>query len=344
MAGEMKYHFEKAYTRDVSLILQETWYYGQQHGLDVFLEKKNPCAPFNVYYMNEGAIEVWENVEALQWLKDSLLEKNTSDPDFLDRSIAWYKNLIKPLEFGWKEKELSSLQELQAFIAAAFLADAAFLVFYYSAVDERTPRKLREKALKVRDRDTFFEDSDKTIRNTLVSLYPQVSGCETTILSKEITAVPAILELQARLQASVLIPESYYEKIRLEKFEQQHPQYLFRHENIPTSFVEEISGNVAYKGKAKGRVRILRRKSEIQTLQEWEILLSPMTTPDYIPAMQKASAFVTDEGGITCHAAIVAREMKKPCVIGTKIATKVFKDGDMLEVDADKGVVRRIPQ
>jgi pyruvate,water dikinase len=56
--------------------------------------------------------------------------------------------------------------------------------------------------------------------------------------------------------------------------------------------------------------------------------------------MQKAAAFVTDEGGLTCHAAIVAREMKKPCIIGTKIATKVLKDGDMVEVDANKGIVK----
>ncbi len=67
-----------------------------------------------------------------------------------------------------------------------------------------------------------------------------------------------------------------------------------------------------------------------------------MTTPDFLPAMERAAAFVTEEGGITCHAAIVAREMKKPCVIGTKIATKVFKDGDRVEVDATKGVVRKI--
>jgi pyruvate,water dikinase len=56
--------------------------------------------------------------------------------------------------------------------------------------------------------------------------------------------------------------------------------------------------------------------------------------------MEKAAGFVTDEGGITCHAAIIAREMKKPCVIATKFATRVLKDGDLVEVDADNGVVR----
>jgi len=58
--------------------------------------------------------------------------------------------------------------------------------------------------------------------------------------------------------------------------------------------------------------------------------------------MKKAVAFVTDEGGITCHAAIISREMKKPCIIGTKIATRALKDGDLVEVDANKGVVRKV--
>lgn len=65
-----------------------------------------------------------------------------------------------------------------------------------------------------------------------------------------------------------------------------------------------------------------------------------MTTPDFVFAMKQAAAFVTDEGGITCHAAIIARELGKPCVIGTKIASSTFKDGDLIEVDANNGAVR----
>lgn len=64
-----------------------------------------------------------------------------------------------------------------------------------------------------------------------------------------------------------------------------------------------------------------------------------MTIPDFLPAMKKAAAFVTDEGGILCHAAIVARELGKPCIVGTKFATKVFKNGDFVNVDANTGVV-----
>jgi len=77
-------------------------------------------------------------------------------------------------------------------------------------------------------------------------------------------------------------------------------------------------------------------------MQDGDILISSMTTPDMVPIMKKAAAFVTDEGGITCHAAIVSREMKKPCIIGTKIATKILHDGQLVEVDANRGIVKII--
>jgi pyruvate,water dikinase len=95
-------------------------------------------------------------------------------------------------------------------------------------------------------------------------------------------------------------------------------------------------------GKVTGPARILLSASEIGKMKQGEILIAPMTTPDYVPAMKKAAAVVTDEGGITCHAAIVRRELGIPCIIGTKHATKFFKDGDIVEVDADKGVVKVI--
>jgi pyruvate,water dikinase len=86
-------------------------------------------------------------------------------------------------------------------------------------------------------------------------------------------------------------------------------------------------------------VRILKTDADNKKVKRGDVVVAPMTIPSFMPALEKAIAFVTDEGGITCHASIVAREMHKPCIIGTKIATKVLKDGDMVEVDADRGVV-----
>jgi len=106
----------------------------------------------------------------------------------------------------------------------------------------------------------------------------------------------------------------------------------------------EISGVIASSGKITGRARIIHLNSwreDILRVQKGDILFAVSTKPDYLVAMEKAAAFVTDEGGVTCHAAIVAREMNKPCIIATKNASKVFKDGDLIEVDADKGIVRK---
>ncbi len=73
-----------------------------------------------------------------------------------------------------------------------------------------------------------------------------------------------------------------------------------------------------------------------------KVVVCPETIIEYTPYLKKAKALVTDQGGVTCHAAIIAREYNKPCVIGTKIATKVFKDGEMVEVDAEKGIVKKV--
>ncbi|NQU98808.1 hypothetical protein HQ533_05035 [Candidatus Woesearchaeota archaeon] len=109
-----------------------------------------------------------------------------------------------------------------------------------------------------------------------------------------------------------------------------------------------IKGRTACHEKVKGKVTILREslsgtlKEDIKKMPEGNILVTEMTAPDMILAMKKASAIVTDVGGLLCHAAIVSRELKKPCIIGTKVATKVLKDGDFVEVDANKGVVKKI--
>ena len=108
-----------------------------------------------------------------------------------------------------------------------------------------------------------------------------------------------------------------------------------------------IKGGIGNKGRVKGIVRKLLvseyyNKIKLNKLRQEKdyVLITPMTMPELVPFIRNAVAFVTDEGGITCHAAIVARELKKPCIIGTKIATRVLKDGDMVEVDADKGMVK----
>jgi phosphohistidine swiveling domain-containing protein len=104
--------------------------------------------------------------------------------------------------------------------------------------------------------------------------------------------------------------------------------------------VDEFKGQVACTGKVQGLVKIVNTVADMHKVNDGDVLVSIATNPDILLAMKKAVAFITEQGGITSHAAIVAREMKKPCIIGTKIATKVLQDGNLVEVDANTGVVR----
>lgn len=104
-----------------------------------------------------------------------------------------------------------------------------------------------------------------------------------------------------------------------------------------------ITGVPVCRGRVRGRALVVKSAREaIKKIKKGMILITSMTTVDYVPAMRYASAIVTDDGGLTCHAAIVSRELGIPCVVGTKIATQVLKDGDRVEVDANRGIVRKL--
>lgn len=114
---------------------------------------------------------------------------------------------------------------------------------------------------------------------------------------------------------------------------------LVRSDNV-SNYVNLIKGQSACQGIAKGRAKIVLELDDLKKIDKGNVIVTPMTTPDMTVALRTASAIVTNEGGITSHAAIVARELQKPCVIGTRIATKLIKNGDMLEVDGTAGTVK----
>ena len=100
-----------------------------------------------------------------------------------------------------------------------------------------------------------------------------------------------------------------------------------------------VQGLPAVPGAASGVVRVLEDVSEGGRLQDGEVLVAKMTNPDWLPTMRRASALVTDTGGMTCHAAIVARELKVPCIVGARTATKDLTDGMVVTVDGTHGRV-----
>jgi len=100
-----------------------------------------------------------------------------------------------------------------------------------------------------------------------------------------------------------------------------------------------LKGISASAGIVKGKARIILDPSENSKMKKGDILVTEMTNPLFLPAIQKAKAIITDVGGLLCHAAIVSRELGIPCVVGTKRATKILKDNQKIKVDGEKGTI-----
>lgn len=152
--------------------------------------------------------------------------------------------------------------------------------------------------------------------------------------------LPSKREIELRVKGYVLIRKggeiAIYSGKKIKKIISQELGDLKKKE------ISEVKGIVGCQGKTTGNVQLIITKHDLRKIKEGDIMVAVTTHPDFVPAMRKCKAIVTDEGAITCHAAIVARELKIPCVVGTKDATKVFKDGEKVEVDAEKGVVKKL--
>ena len=203
------------------------------------------------------------------------------------------------------------------------------------------------RASSIRKDDSLFDDC-ATIYYEILHEIERVNNLECSSL-KYLTYDEVIVFLQ-----DAVLPKDILERknqslycIRGELFREDDSikelnsiGYVFYEEKVMDT--SHIAGQSASKGCVRGIVKIIYSRDQMETFQKNQILVAPMTTPWYLPIMKKSLAFVTDEGGVMCHAAVVARELKKPCIIGTKIATKVLKDGDLVEVDAERGVVKII--
>lgn len=155
------------------------------------------------------------------------------------------------------------------------------------------------------------------------------------------------------------LPKSYGQKIKLRKqaygclLDQQANEHIYtgrQYSKLLRRLIEsnvkdmaELKGVVACKGLlTRAQACVIMEPKNFKNFKNGMILVTNETSPDFIPLIKKASAVITDVGGITSHAAIVCRELGKPCIIGTKHATQIFKNGDIIEVDTEKGIVKKI--
>ncbi len=337
--GKVINKYVLSYTRDRQIITQLGWFYGNSQGIGKLLNKDFGNTIPMIFYYNNGPIEIWDNVKAISNIQKEIVKKNREDKNFCNEVITIFDKIKKDFFEGkWRNKFTKDLKELKE-VSQKFREMCPYYVFiYYSLLTESIDKNVKEEIKKWKERDVFFEKTGKYVEKSLENIYPKIKALVNYIKLEEIDSPPTKAVLKKRKKNYVIVPGFFDETINIENFAKKHKEILFLGENIKQTNL--LKGNGVSRGRVVGRVRLLRSRDNMGNVLPGEIIVSPMTTPEFLPAMKRASAFITDEGGLLSHAAIVARELNKPCIVGTKFATKILKDGDLVEVNADKGIVK----
>lgn len=327
----------KAFTREFPVMFCEIW----GKCFKYFWGTEPKIFPKNIFIIKNGLVEDYRNPdlnkELLQLFYVRSKGKRNFFKDFYSKSLKEFGSLKKysKKSFLSKVELIEYAQKIQEFWPSMYAA-------LFIPLDKRFAKKDRELMIKLRSKiDVFGDEATETITKSLIYHYPSMGDLVFYIRLKDLqneAITKKSLEKVSRSKLIMIDDEVVSEK----KLKKLSKKYQFKLEELNTRGMKFLTGQTAFTGKVRGRVQLVLKKSQVSKFTAGRILVSAMTMPDYLPAMRKAAAFVTDEGGITSHAAIVAREFKKPCIVGTKIATKVFKDGDLVEVDANKGIVRKI--
>ncbi len=330
--------FFKHYTRDTPLIIQQFWLEALRDGVKKF--GINIKAPIGVDFINQGVIEIWENRTAIRQIKTGLIKFCKQEPEAALVLLAEYRRGLKILEPIWRRGSLNNLAAFKKYLEKVRELVLGDLFISFLGPDERLTGKIKDLAVKLRSQDHFFASNSKVMKATLARLFPKLKDYVNVLRLEDLDKVPTKVECQKRFKNFVWAPDGYAKIQKLEAYTKTKGYKLAK--DVPKKISGGLAGLTASAGKAQGRAKLIFSVRDLDKVKQGDIIISPMTTADMLPAIKKAAAIVTDEGGLICHAAIVARELKKPCLIATRTATKFFKDGDLVEVDAEKKIVRLI--
>lgn len=329
-------------SRDFSFPMLELWYYTEAEVPIPYINKKQPCQPYLILERTDGTIKSYYDEAGQNWVKNIILEVAQRDKKFL---ITIEKELTKRLSSIQNIYENPRALNRKDFLK--FIKDFeeavpwAVIMWWLCGMEEKDLKEININKIKnLREKtDKLSAGTDVTIRRSLEKLYPKLGEYSAMLTIEEIknNSLHSLEQLKKRDEGFIFTAGKLYIGTSRNEIEELFNIQLPEEK---VDYHEEFKGTIAYKGKLRGIIKRVMGHKDLDKINEGEILVSPMTMPDFIGAMKKASAIITDEGGLTCHAAIIAREMKKPCIVGTKIATKILKDGMLVEVDANNGIVR----
>lgn len=341
----------KNYSREHSLFYMSIWNEGN-------VRDRSPTLPLNINNIlivkepNGNKIAVWYDNSELAQFNQRILDAYSKRPTLfhqLEKDFNTHFNWLFP--YLSHEKKVQSMGELEAFYNHLVSFWSPMSIFFVIPNDERFPKEIRERGLKLRTESQRYTDKeDEIFVHFFESQFPKYRDITYNILPNEVFKLKndqltnqELVAIKNRKNGVVILNGEW---ISLSNLPQALKEKGLRLEDDqPDSTQVDLKGRVTFKLHDKsitGKVRKVLKKKQIRLVLEGEILVTTMTSPDYIPAMKKAAAIITDEGGVTCHAAIASRELAKPCIVGTHHATKILQDGDLIQIDLVTGHVRKI--
>lgn len=332
--------FSKFTSREYSLIQVEAYY----EMLDqIGKELGDTTHPLFIYDARKKLLDIYFQMDKLNELF-GVMGSKMNDSDYFDAKISEFEESLSEIQEFLEGKEVGSFAELQGLykLFTKFFKGIAY-VWVVPRLENVSP-EFRERAMKTRERTEAYSGlRDKLFPEILKKFFPDLSEY-TYFLPVSVLYSGKVDSETADKAKKYSNGYVFYDRkvVPISEKESFLKSYDIEIESdIIDEGIKEIKGQIANKGKVTGVCKIVYTDVDLDKVSgDRDVIVAPMTRPEFIPAMKKAVAFVTDEGGVTCHAAIVSREMGKPCIIGTKNATDILKDGMEVEVDADNGIIR----
>lgn len=337
--------FKKIFSRDFTLVIIEIWWRGEVIDPKIWTDKKQPYLPYIVFENTGLAINGYYDPRGIRWCKQILINgiNNSKSFSFIEVPFRKMYNKLKPicdkqpiLSQNNLLKFFKNLEDIWPWFEALWWVWEFGLYNKYKFISSEQSNRL----IKLREESQYLvPGAEAVIRKSLKKIYPSLKDLISVVTIEEIASSNLPLRKILKQRASgYFFTDNHLYTARSRSFIEN--KFNINLEKLTEEKVKKFKGQSAFKGLVKGTVKIVYGTRQMDKVEHGDIIVTPMTMPYFLPAIKKAGAIVTDEGGLTCHAAIVARELNKPCLVGTKIATKVLKDGDLVEVDANKGIVK----
>ncbi|MDB4303510.1 PEP-utilizing enzyme [Desulfosarcina sp.] len=298
-----------------------------------------------LFIHKKGAVSFFVKKDELDSLGIFLAKKTKDDLDYAKRMLSNLKNntdvITKHIDglYG----KIPTMEEYNSFLDI-FEKHLALHCFMKKTVDYLDKNTLEDIYYEFENARKYSEKVYSLSESFFRSLASAIGGKEK--INRDILTCLTQHELEEYIKNQVLPKEEILQNRFLASailFKEGKISLVIGNSVLDIEkkiFEKTMKGVCVQNGKVKGIARIILNPLKKNIFNEGDILITGMTRPEFLPLIQKASAIITDVGGKLCHAAIIAREMKIPCIVGMGNATKTIKEGDLIEVDAFEGTIK----